>query len=195
MGILEQESKKRKRRNDIQKAILTTLTVGAVVLLAGGALAQGLVKALVSGGLKKRPTSTISKSLKGLLDGGYVIFRDTERGKKLEITNKGRNYLTLIESDEFIFKKPKKWDKKFRLVIFDIKEEKRGDRRRLRDFLRKIGFMRLQNSVWVYPYDCEDLITLIKSEFRIGKGVLYVIVDSIEYDKPIREHFSLLPKI
>jgi len=191
MGALEQESKKRRRNNEIQRAILTTLIVGAVVLIAGGALAQGLVRAFMKGDLKKKRPSSISRSLKKLLDDGYVAFRDTAKGKKLEITERGKEHLALIEADELIFKKPKKWDKKFRLVIFDIKEERRGDRRRLREFLRKIGFMRLQHSVWVYPYDCEDLITLIKSEFKIGRGILYVIVDSIEFDKPIREHFAL----
>ena len=54
-----------------------------------------------------------------------------------------------------------------------------------------IGFVRLQDSVWVYPYDCEDLITLLKADFRVGKDVLYLIVDSIENDKYLRAEFNL----
>ena len=146
----------------------------------------------MTGEWKKKRKDSISRSLKNLLESGYVTFGDTGSGKsRLEITERGRAYLSLIEAGDSSRPKPKKWDKKWRMVIFDIKEEKKADRQRLRDFLRKLGFMKLQYSVWVYPYDCEDMITLIKSEFKIGRGILYLIVDTIEYDKPIREHFDL----
>ncbi|KKT75590.1 MAG: hypothetical protein UW71_C0001G0001, partial [Parcubacteria group bacterium GW2011_GWB1_44_7] len=54
-----------------------------------------------------------------------------------------------------------------------------------------VGFMKLQKSVWVYPYDCEDFVNLIKADFKIGKDLLYLIVDSIENDKFIKEYFQL----
>jgi hypothetical protein len=54
-----------------------------------------------------------------------------------------------------------------------------------------IGFVRMQDSVWLYPYDCEDLIVLLKADFKIGKDVLYMIVDSIEADTTWRKHFKL----
>lgn len=57
--------------------------------------------------------------------------------------------------------------------------------------MRDIGFVRLQDSVWVYPYDCEDFIALLKAELKVGKDVLYAIVDTIEFDKHIRRHFGL----
>jgi hypothetical protein len=53
------------------------------------------------------------------------------------------------------------------------------------------GFVRLQDSVWVYPYDCEDIITLLKAEYRIGDDMRYMIVDSIERDSALRRHFKL----
>ncbi|OGG64507.1 hypothetical protein A3C94_03355 [Candidatus Kaiserbacteria bacterium RIFCSPHIGHO2_02_FULL_55_17] len=53
------------------------------------------------------------------------------------------------------------------------------------------GFERLQDSVWAYPYDCEDLIALVKAEFRIGADALYLIVEQMEHDKHLREHFHL----
>ena len=62
---------------------------------------------------------------------------------------------------------------------------------RLRRLMREYGFLRLQNSVWVYPHDCEELISLIKADLRIGKDVLYAVVESIEYDAWIKKHFNL----
>jgi len=77
-------------------------------------------------------------------------------------------------------------------VIFDIKEWKRGVRDELRNWLLHLGFVRLQNSVWVYPYDCEDILVLLKSNFKIGKEVLYITADKIENDYWLRKEFSLL---
>ena len=51
--------------------------------------------------------------------------------------------------------------------------------------------MRLQDSVWVFPYDCEDFIALLKAELKIGAAVLYMVVEHIENDKHLRSHFGL----
>ena len=59
--------------------------------------------------------------------------------------------------------------------------------------MEEYGFVRLQDSVWIYPYDCEDLISLAKTNFRIGADVLYMIVERLEHDTHLREHFSLPP--
>ena len=57
--------------------------------------------------------------------------------------------------------------------------------------MQEYGFVRLQDSVWIYPYDCEDLIALAKANFRIGVDVLYMIVERLDCDKHLREHFGL----
>ena len=57
---------------------------------------------------------------------------------------------------------------------------------------RQAGLLRLQDSVWVYPYDCEDIVTLLKTDFGIGKHLLYLIVDELENDKNLREDFNLI---
>ena len=87
--------------------------------------------------------------------------------------------------------KQKKWDGRWRVVLFDIPERRRGARNRLRVFMQEYGFVRLQDSVWIYPYDCEDLIALAKANFRIGVDALYMIVEQLERDKYLREHFGL----
>ena len=39
--------------------------------------------------------------------------------------------------------------------------------------------------------DCEDLITLVKADFQIGKSIVYIIADVIENDRKLRQHFDL----
>ena len=50
----------------------------------------------------------------------------------------------------------------------------------------------MQDSVWVYPYDCEDILTLLKTDLGVGKYILYLIVDELENDKHLREFFDLV---
>jgi len=70
-----------------------------------------------------------------------------------------------------------------------------GRGRRLRIIVtvigRSAGFVRLQDSVWVYPYDCEDFTALLKADLHIGREVIYIIAESIENDGWLREQFNL----
>jgi len=77
------------------------------------------------------------------------------------------------------------------VVIFDIKERRKIIREELRKELINLGFRRLQNSVWIYPYECEELIIMLKSYFSIGKDVLYMVVERLENDKWLKRDFGL----
>jgi DNA-binding transcriptional regulator PaaX len=112
-------------------------------------------------------------------------------GTVLRLTKRGEQKLRYIQLHEFALQKPRKWDERWRVLIFDIPEKRRGLREKIRGILMLIGFIRLQDSVWIYPYPCEDLIALLKADLKVGKDMLYMIVDTLEYDKPIRQKFSL----
>lgn len=77
------------------------------------------------------------------------------------------------------------------MVAFDIKEYKRSVRDQIRRELQACGLVKLQQSIWVFPYDCSDLITLLKADYKIGKELLYVRADQIEQDAWLRKHFKL----
>ena len=133
----------------------------------------------------------INHSIKRLKNNGLICFEKTDRGTFARLTQKGEEKLRKFRLLGYKLKKPKRWDKKWRMLIFDIKEERRGIRDKIRFTLKRIGFLRLQDSVWVYPYDCEDLVILMKADFKIGKDLLYLIVDTIEGDTKIKNYFKL----
>lgn len=182
------------RNTKIQKAVLQSLAaVGilSVALLAPNALQ--ILKLFDKGKSSKHTRKyTIHTALGRLTAAGLVQFVNTNKGKFARLTPKGEERLRLAEAIDFKIKKPKKWDKKWRLIIFDIKEEQKSTRNKVRWTLRQIGFERLQDSVWVYPYDCEDLIALLKADFKIGKDVLYIIADKIENDGFLKKVYNLV---
>jgi CRISPR-associated endonuclease Cas2 len=133
----------------------------------------------------------INQGVKRLLKSGLIEIKEDKDYKFLEITEKGRQLLLKFQIEGLVKNRPKKWDKKYRVVIFDISEQKRTIRNRLRGILRSFGFVCLQGSVWVYPYECQEIIDLLKQYLNLSSEVLYMTVDSIENDKWLKEEFEL----
>lgn len=187
MGILEKESKQRARRGLIQKIILSSVATAGILSVM--AVAPNALQALSMFGLgkNKKYRYALENSRKKLVAHGLLEY--TEKGF-LKLTGKGEAKLRQLELHDYKIKKPRRWDKKWRVLIFDIREERKPLRDKVRRTLIVIGFVRIQDSVWVYPYDCEDLITLLKADFKIGKELLYLIVEKIENDKWLKERFG-----
>ena len=78
------------------------------------------------------------------------------------------------------------------MLVFDIIEERKGDRDEISRVLKKMDFLMIQDSVYIYPYPCDEFVALLKANFRIGKNLLYLIVEQIENDKKFREHFNIV---
>ena len=77
------------------------------------------------------------------------------------------------------------------MIIFDIPEKRRGARDELRSMLVAIGFENIQKSVWVHPYECRDVIELIRKKFLLGKHLRHFVVDNLDFDDDLRERFEL----
>lgn len=86
----------------------------------------------------------------------------------------------------------KKWDGKWRVVIFDIPEKSRKARDGFRDSLKRLGFRFLQHSIWVCPFGDFDDIQQLAKDFRIEKCVVLMVVDQISNDLLYKKKFNLL---
>ena len=109
---------------------------------------------------------------------------------KLAITEKGKNALGIaVQQTANLL--GSRWDGKWRIVIFDIPEKYVVLRNRLRYILKKSGFVQLQLSVWIFPYDCKELVKLIKGESRLSRFILYGTLEHIENDEILKRNFKL----
>jgi len=192
MGVVETEARKVRRTGQIQNAILTTLLVGGMIAI-GAAPRLDLLKLL--GARKRNPYRLkyqINDTLLRLVRKGLVTFVEKDGRKFARLTPAGTKQLELEQQKAALrLQKNKRWDKRWRVIIFDIPERRRGVRGRLRAIMQECGFVRLQDSVWVYPHDCEELIVLLKAELKAGSSVLYMVVEKIENDLWLKNHFSL----
>lgn len=110
----------------------------------------------------------------------------------IEITNKGKKLVKSFDYDNLKLSKSKTWDKKWRLVIFDIPDKKKKERRALSQKLKEIGFYPLQESVFIYPYNCQDEIDFICEFLSISRFVNYCLVETLDKrEGDLRRIFNL----
>ncbi|OGD68171.1 CRISPR-associated endonuclease Cas2 [Candidatus Campbellbacteria bacterium RIFCSPLOWO2_02_FULL_35_11] len=180
---------------NVQKIILATV---ATVGLIGIAVVAPNALQIIGQFSKKRKYKGkdqiyyLNRSVKNLTKKGLIRIEIKDGKKFLRLTEKGKEQLAKYELGDLEIRKPKKWDKKWRVVMFDIKENRRGTRTLLRQTLDRLGFVKLQNSVWIFPYDCEELVIMMKSNLFLGKDVLYMTVDNLENDMWLKEIFGLV---
>lgn len=192
MGTVEIEAKKKRRRGYLRDALLASIALSGVVLVAAiapNALAQlRNLPAMKRARLRYRAKITVGR----LAAQGLIEFEKRDGKRYARITSAGRKVLAFEQQKASIRDGQKRrWDKRWRVIIFDIPERRRKVRDRLRITMRELGFARLQDSVWVYPYDCEDVMALIKADLKLGAAVLYMVVEHIENDRYLRAQFAL----
>lgn len=119
------------------------------------------------------------------------IIKEYLEGKErfIGLTKKGRKRLQKYLISTLEIRRPAKWDKKWRLVIFDIPDDKKIERDALRRKLENLGFLKLQESVYVCPFECASQIDFLKKTFLIAQYVQYILADRIETEVDLVKKF------
>jgi DNA-binding transcriptional regulator PaaX len=177
---------KKLTKGDITKIMLETVKTSG--LISAALIAPNVLMALEKLGVLDDKRKVIANTRARLIKNGYL--QKNTKGF-LSLTNQGMEKLKRYELSDYKLVIPRVWDRKWRVLIFDIPEYRRGLREKIRLTLLSIGFKRVQDSVWVFPYDCAELISLLKADFKIGKDLLYMVVESIENDGSLIKHFQL----
>jgi len=189
---VEAGAKKKRQKRNLRNAAL--LVIGTAGFIAVAAVAPSMFQILGRTGALTRLKYRSKGVLARLKYKDEIEFVERDGKKYVQLTDKGEKVLDLSrEKLKLTSKKQKKWDYRYRLVMFDIPEKRNGVRKLLRLEMQEVGFLRIQDSVWVYPFDCEEFIALLKADLRVGKDILYAVVEEIENDTWIRKHFDLPP--
>ncbi len=120
-----------------------------------------------------------------------TIIKEGDSVEKMILTNKARAYSLRQQFKNLSIKHASRWDKKWRLVMFDIPESKRIIRNALRRKLKDIGFVEFQKSTFAYPFPCRDEINFIINFLEISEYVYYIETPIIP-DHTLRKYFKSL---
>ena len=180
-------------RSPRQKAILANMDRMAPYQPFIGHSSMVLVRSLMSyspADFEELTEKQVRDSLYNLKKKKYIKTEKISDGNyKFELTKKGKKLLGEYEIEDMELKNEGKWDGKWRFIMFDIPERRRLYRDVLRDKLKKLNFFQVQQSVWVYPYECEEEIDLLLEFFGIEKYVLR-FTTKVKRDELLIEYFE-----
>lgn len=137
--------------------------------------------------LHKHHKRKLRDNLKRLEDRGYVNF---DNNGKYFITSKGKLKLYEYQIEELTILQPKNWDKIWRIITFDVPEEKKNARMSLNKKLKELGFLTLQKSVYVYPYPCEKEFIKIGNFFGVEKNIIFIESIKISNERELIKKFN-----
>jgi len=139
MGKLELQSRQQTKRDNLKRLILATVQVSGLIALT--LMAPNVIGGMAKMGLipSRQQKAVIHRSTDRLVRRGLL----TWQGKKLRLTPNGERSLRILELKHHGVVKPRRWDGKWRVLIFDIPEYRASLRKRIRETLRGIGFVRL----------------------------------------------------
>ncbi len=155
------------------KAADVLALVGAGAFLAASVVAPGLpraVKLLSNPGERKSwkrfNIPLLKRTLERLERQKLIETKTTKDGQIVKITDAGRRRILKYSLEQLEIKKPKSWDRKWRLVSYDIPADLRSRRDVLRAYLEAWGFYPLQESVYLHAYPCEKEIEFLRAYSR-----------------------------
>lgn len=195
-GVIEEEKKYKK--GEIAKIILATLGIGAIL---GGSVMITPNFPIVLGLFIK-----LIEEIKDVKLPKLKVKRTLQQLEKKQILNlEVKNNQVYVKVKDFWnteivkysiqslleLKRKSKWKGKWFLVVFDVPEAERNKRYYLRSFLKEIGFYQYQQSVYVFPYECEKEVELIKKIIEGGKYLSYIVAEKIEYEEKLKTYFNL----
>jgi predicted TIM-barrel fold metal-dependent hydrolase len=107
------------------------------------------------------------------------------------LTEKGKQTASRFDPDNLSIPRPNHWDKKWRVIIYDIPDNKKAARDALRRKLYELSFKEWQKSVFIHPYPCDQQIDFVIEFFDVRPYVRRGLMTNITNEAEIKLHFGL----
>lgn len=186
------------KKNEIAKVILKGMLVSGGVAVASTNpyfVSRALPKIISAAKYelkRKNKIKNFKRSFYYLKSRDMVEIEDRCGQIYISLTKEGKKRAGKFQINDLEIPKPKKWDKKWRVLIFDIREKHKLKREALRGKLKELGLYKLQDSVWTCPYSFQKEVKILRNFFQLTQDEMKIITASnIEDDERIKSFFGL----
>ncbi|OGD67961.1 hypothetical protein A2996_02085 [Candidatus Campbellbacteria bacterium RIFCSPLOWO2_01_FULL_34_15] len=175
-----------------QKKIAILLLGGIALSLSATPKKQFKILGEIHDELKDIDERFLKRSIKALYESKVIDYKENKNGTMtIILSDEGKKRVLAYDLTNMKIKKPNKWDKKWRIVSFDIPENKKIIRRSLNHHFRKIGFYNFQKSIYVYPYDCKSEIDYIIEVYNAREFVRFIVAEYVDNALHLKKIFNL----
>src|SRR3989344_4670549 len=121
----------------------------------------------------------LRQMIKRMQKSKYVEIKEEKGTAQVKITEFGKKRLLVYDLEKIQLSEAN-WDGKWRLIIYDVKKAKRVNSETFRRTLLKLNLLKLQKSVYLTPFKCEDEVEYLRQLFDIGTEVQILTVGKLE---------------
>jgi len=171
-------------KSDFSRKILGYLVLAGMVSIAATSpfflsrLAKIILKDLE---YKSKIKEKFTDAFSYLKRKGYIEVEKDRYDISIIPTERGIKLIEKYKILELKIKKPKKWDRRIRVVAFDIPDTQRIKRNAFRYKLKELGFYSSQKSVWLHPFECKNEIKTLKEFFGLNdKQIQFFTAETLE---------------
>lgn len=159
--------------------VLKVIGVGGIVLASAVIPSLPVAMVTVYKAWKDVNKPDLGRIIKRLEKQEMISIREIENKIQIKITDQGKK--RLLEYDyKHISLKSKRRDGKWRLIIFDVPENKKRNRDAFARKLLQFGCIRLQDSVYASAFPCKNEVDFLSHFLEISDYVTVAKLDSIE---------------
>ncbi len=180
------------RMGSMSKKILLLLIGGTSLSLTRRPDAYFRVVKNITKEWRKINERNLRIAIKNLYKSKMIDYKENSDGTvNLVLAEGGKDRILKYNLDKIEIKKPIQWDKLWRLVIFDIPEDKNMGRKALGAKLKELGFYPMQKSVFIHPYECKNEIDFSTEIFELAPFVRFLRVKDVDIELDLKERFHL----
>ncbi len=140
---------------------------------------------------KKYNLSYLKRNIKRLEKQKLIEIEEKNNEQIVKISQAGKEKILKYSLETLKVEPVKNWDGKWRIVLYDIPENKRYLRIIVREILKDLEFIEIQKSVYLIPYPCGNQIEFLRSFYDLGEDIKIIRADRIENERAYREYFGL----
>lgn len=173
---------------EIAKNIMKGLAIAGTVVVA--IAAPNALQAIAKfSDLMELDGWQIKRSIKKLQKKKFISLKGSGSKVTMALTEKGKNYLSKLDLKELELEPI--WKQVWYLVLFDIPNTKTALRKEFVSYLKQLNLLKLQRSVWISPYECDDKVMRIASVIGIVRYVKIAKVTKIDDEEALKRYFAL----
>ena len=127
---------------------------------------------------KKKNKKQFKRFIGYLKEKGYVKEDGSGAKKAILLTKKGEQ--KALGLDCKLVEKEKRRDGKWIMIMYDIPEKKKRQRFFLRRDLKELGYKKLQNSIWICPYNVYKETEKVIGGYLLNSYVKIFLIEEIK---------------
>lgn len=183
---------KERRMGTAKKKVLLLLLGGLSLGLSGSPRTSWKILGAMTKEWKELNKQAAERAINSLYASKLIGTGENPDGTFTLILNeKGKKKALTYNLSKMKVEKPAVWDRLWRIISFDIPENKKAIRDDIRERFLDMGFFELHDSVFIYPFDCAKEVEYISELYDVRKHIRFIIATYIDNEPHLKKFFRM----